>query len=125
MGIVQPEGFWSVEMRGETERQAEMLLRRLQELGEWQETTERQLIAEQKQELVRHFPQPVGNENDTEDDTTVSSMEFDNENEEELQEVYNEKNQNQEVSDSINVLNVSSATGIFIRDNEIQKWNFN
>ena len=68
-------------------------------------------------------------------------MEFDNENEEvtnlsinksfynlllqELQEVFNGKNQNQEVSDSINVLNVSSATEIFKRDNEIQKWNFN
>ena len=91
-------------MRGETERQAEMLLRRLQELGvrvekykrrfnlnlqEWQETTEKRLIAEQKQELLRSFPQAVGAENDTEDDTTVSSMEFDNENEQEV--IYSNK----------------------------------
>merc|ERR1711892_1627564 len=124
MGIVQPEGFWSVEMRGETERQAEMLLRRLQELGEWQETTERRLIAEQKQELVRNFPQPVGNENDTEDDTTVSSMEFDNENEQELKEVFNGENQHYQATDSMNFLNVSSSTEIVKRDNDIQKWNF-
>ena len=49
-------------------------------LQEWQETTERRLIAEQKQELLRNFPQPVIAENDTEDDTTVTSMEFDNDN---------------------------------------------
>ena len=49
-------------------------------LQEWQETTERRLIAEQKQELLRNFPQAVSAENDTEDDTTVTSMEYDNDN---------------------------------------------
>ena len=49
-------------------------------LQEWQETTERRLIAEQKQELLRNFPKAVSAENDTEDDTTVTSMEFDNDN---------------------------------------------
>merc|ERR1719320_522053 len=94
-------------MRGERERHAEMLLKRLQELGEWQETTERRLIAEQKQELLRSFPQPVGAENDTEDDTTVTSMEFDNDNDSELFDVDNEIDRGQV---STKLLNVSFVT---------------
>ena len=44
---------------------------------EWQATTEKRILEEQKQELLQNI-YPVALDNDTEDDTTVTSIEFDN-----------------------------------------------
>merc|ERR1719234_912302 len=64
----------AVQEREESERQALLLLQRLQDLKTWQSQQEARLLGEHRQEVISLTGDESDDEIDSRDDTTISSM---------------------------------------------------